>query len=69
MFDLRTIYLKALKALRDRKSVWDGLDGAQKRIVESSIRQMEASGVGNKSNVFMQMIFNENFCLSIIRLE
>ena len=39
-------FLQALKALKERKSVWEGLDGAQKRIVDSSIRQMEASGVG-----------------------
>jgi oligopeptidase A len=37
---------KALKAIQTRQSVWTKLDGAQKRIVDSSIRTMEASGVG-----------------------
>ena len=37
---------KALKALQERKSVWETLDEPQKRIVSSSIRQMEAAGVG-----------------------
>lgn len=37
---------KALEAIRGRKSVWDTLDEAQQRIVESSLRQMVHSGVG-----------------------
>jgi oligopeptidase A len=36
----------ALNALKTRQSVWQKLVGAQKRIVASSIRQMESSGVG-----------------------
>lgn len=37
---------KALCALKQRQSVWSSLDEAQRRIVTSSIRQMENSGVG-----------------------
>ncbi len=37
---------RALSALRDTQSQWDGLDECQRRIVSSSIRGMEASGVG-----------------------
>ena len=37
---------KALTAIKSRQSVWSSLDEAQRRIVTSSIRGMENSGVG-----------------------
>ena len=37
---------KGLEALKKRASVWDNLDEAQKRIVDSSLRQMFHAGVG-----------------------
>lgn len=47
----------ALKALQQRQSVWRELDEAQRRIVTSSIKQMEKSGVGlNKAE---REIFNK----------
>lgn len=52
LWALIVLVLKALRALKDRKSVWEGLDGAQRRIVESSIRQMEASGVGEICSLY-----------------
>lgn len=41
---------KAMKALKERNSVWKFLDDTQKRIITSSIRQMESSGVGLDSS-------------------
>jgi oligopeptidase A len=40
------VMFRALSALRDTQVQWDGLDECQRRIVSSSIRGMEASGVG-----------------------
>ena len=37
---------KAYSALRDRQSIWKDLDEAQRRIINSSIKSMESSGVG-----------------------
>ena len=37
---------KAYTALRERQSIWKDLDEAQRRIINSSIKSMEASGVG-----------------------
>jgi len=37
---------KAYSALKERQSIWKDLDEAQKRIINSSIKSMEASGVG-----------------------
>jgi len=37
---------KALTAIKERQSVWKDLDEAQKRIIDSSLRQMRSSGVG-----------------------
>lgn len=37
---------KALTALKERQSVWKDLDDAQRRIIDSSLRQMKTSGVG-----------------------
>jgi oligopeptidase A len=48
----------ALTALKKRQSVWSRLTETQRRIVDSSLRQMEASGVGlpdDKREVFNKL--------------
>lgn len=40
------VIFKALKKIKDDKELWSQLDDGQKRIVTSSLRQMESSGVG-----------------------
>lgn len=41
---------KALNALKKNSKEWDALDGAQQRIVDAHIRDMENSGVGLSEN-------------------
>ena len=46
LIDQSEALFTALKALKKRQSAWQELDEAQRRIVDSSIKRMEAAGVG-----------------------